>query len=266
MNFKNIKGMEFDSSILVLGDLHGVWRKANFLITKHRPAVVLQVGDFGWWPQFHKTTHISTGVYRYDELYGVKQEAGFNQYGLKPGEAKVYFCPGNHENWEDLNLKATSDNPIHVELFKNVFYMPRCSVLKLPDGRNVLFIGGADSIDKEARKYRYDWYSEEIITQKDIYNLPDVKIDIVVSHTSPGLFKTDLFEGSDDWHQKDSYWLTKFKDPSCVALDAVWDKYQPKLWFFGHYHVARYGTYRDTRWFALNKETETGWWTFLPKG
>lgn len=267
MNFKNIEGMEFDKSVLILGDLHGVWRKVNTLIAKYKPTTVLQVGDFGWWPRFHKTTHISTGVYRYDQLYGYKKQMPFNQYGLKPGKSKVYFCAGNHEDWEDLNRKADSYNPIHVEVFDNVFYMPRCSILVLPDGRNVLFMGGAASTDKEYRQYRYDWYPEETITQADIYNLPeDINIDIVISHTSPSWFKQELFEKSDDWKQSDSYWLEKFRDSSCLALDVVWERYRPSLWFFGHYHIAKYGQYRNTKWFALNKETDVGWWMFLPKG
>jgi hypothetical protein len=265
MNFKNIEGMDFDKSVLILGDIHNTWRSTNFLIAKHRPTTVLQCGDFGWWPRFHKTTHLSHGTYRTDHMTGIKKAAPFNQYGIRTGDAKVHFCPGNHEDWEDLNSKADSFNPTPIELYKNVFYMPRCSTLELPDGRRVLFMGGAMSTDKEWRRYRYDWYPEEVITQADIFNLPKVEIDIVVSHTSPSWFKQELFEKSDDWKKSDSYWLEKFRDPSCLALDAVWETYRPKLWFFGHYHIAKYGKYRDCQWFALNKETSIGWWMFLPR-
>ena len=257
--------MDFDRNVLVLGDMHNTWRKANTLIAKYKPTTVLQCGDFGWWPRFHKTTHLSHGTYRLDHMTGIRKAAPFNQYGVKTGDSKFYFCAGNHEDWEDLNSRADSFNPVSVELYKNMFYMPRCATLKLPDGRNVLFMGGAMSTDKEWRRYRYDWYPEEVITQADIYNLPEVEIDIVVSHTSPSWFKQELFEKSDDWKQSDSYWLEKFKDPSCLALDVVWEKYRPSLWFFGHYHIAKFGKYRNTNWFALNKETDTGWWTFMPK-
>lgn len=147
----------------------------------------------------------------------------------------------------------------------NVFYMPKCSTLKLPDGRTILFMGGAHSIDKEYRQYRYDWFPEEIIKQKDIYNLPDIDIDIVVSHTSPQEFKRDLFEASGDYRQRDPYWLEKFNDPSCHALSHVLRKYKPSLWFFGHYHLVKTSMWLKTRWFALNKVSDTGWWTYLPK-
>lgn len=266
MNLLNeIKGIEFDKSILILGDIHNQWRNINFLISKYKPAIVLQVGDFGWWPKWHKTTKLTHGTARRDSMTGIKQYVPFNQYGIRTGDTKVYFCAGNHEDWEDLNLKADSYNPTPVEVYKNVFYMPRCSTLDLPDGRRVLFMGGAASTDKEWRRYRYDWFPEETITLSDVHNLPDTEIDIVVSHTSPAYFKKELFMFSDDWRQSDSYWLEKFRDPSCLALDATFEKYRPKLWFFGHYHVHMHQMYKDCRWFALDKDTHTGWWMFLPK-
>lgn len=265
MNFKNLKGIAWNKKVLVLGDIHGVWRQTNTLIAKHKPELVLQCGDFGWWPKHHKTTRIYSGVHRRDPMTGIKMQAPFNQYGLRIGEAKLYWCAGNHEDWEDLNSKGTSLNPYPIEVSKNIFYMPRCATLNLPDGRRVLFMGGAASTDKEYRRYRYDWYPEETIAQMDIYNLPDVSIDIVVSHTSPSYFKSELYRDSNDWRQNDSYWLEKFKDPSCYALDAVYEKYRPKWWFFGHYHVSKFGSYGKCRWFALNKDNSTGWWTFLPE-
>jgi hypothetical protein len=275
MNFKQL-GIEFDKSIIIIGDTHASWREINTIISSKKPEIVLQVGDFGWWPKFHNTTKISSDKYKTDPnfyspppdkpwLNGMRRELPWNQYGVKPGNGKIYFCPGNHEDWEDLESKATSDNPIQVEVMPNVFYMPRCSTLKLPDGRTILFMGGAVSVDKEHRTYRYDWFPEETIKQKDIYNLPDVDIDIVVSHTSPQEFKKDLFAGSKDWHQYDPYWLEKFNDPSCHALSHVLRKYTPSLWFFGHYHVVKTSTWLKTRWFALNKANDTGWWTYLPK-
>lgn len=273
MNFKNLD-IEFDKDIIIVGDLHGTWRKINSLIASRRPSTVLQCGDFGWWPKFHNTTHVSSGNYKLNldhELLSnpwtraTRVELPWNQNGLKPGPSKFYFCPGNHEDWEELNLLATSDDPTPIEVIPNVHFMPRCSTLVLPDGRTVLFIGGADSTDKEYRKYRYDWYPEEIITYRDIENLPDIDIDIIISHTSPQDFKSDLNADSKDWRCKDSYWLEKFRDPTCYALNRVLEKYKPELWFFGHYHICKTSTWRKTRWFALNKEASIGWWTYLPK-
>lgn len=262
----NIKlpGVNYDKSVIIAGDLHADWRAINMLIARRKPKIVLQCGDFGWWPRFHKTTFVSSGVWRMDPMHGIKYQAPWNQFGLRVPDAKFYFCPGNHEDWEDLEIKATSDDPHPVEVHKNTFYMPRCSTLTLPDGRVVLFMGGALSTDKAYLKVGFDWFREETITQKDVYNLPETSIDIVVSHTCPVEFKTEIYQHLDDWRNRDSYWLEKFKDPSCYALSHVLEKYEPALWFFGHYHISMSGEFRSCKWTALNKVADAGWWSFLP--
>ena len=37
---------------LIVGDIHGDWGKLNALMQKKQPDIVLQCGDFGWWPQW----------------------------------------------------------------------------------------------------------------------------------------------------------------------------------------------------------------------
>ena len=51
--------------------------------------------------------------------------------------------------------------------------------MALPDGRTVLFMGGALSVDKAWRTPGYDWFPEESITTGDLDRLPDVHVDIV---------------------------------------------------------------------------------------
>ena len=262
--------LKYDPKIIVAGDVHTHWRSVNQLINKKRPSILLQCGDFGWWPKWHNTTFISSGVYRTDPLYGIKKQRPWNQYGLRPGDCEIYFTPGNHEDWEDLEERATSLNPVAIKVHKNTFYMPRCSTLTLPDGRNVLFMGGALSTDKEYLTPGIDWFPEETIKQSDVENLPDEQIDIVVSHTCPSDFRREILikvleEKNQLWKLNDPFWLEKFKDPSCYILSHVLEKYEPSFWFFGHFHIPANGTYRKTRWFALNKETEAGWWMHLPR-
>lgn len=267
MKFSNLQ-FDFDRDVIVAGDLHGVWNRLNFLAAKHKPKIILQAGDFGWWPKFDNTTKIPTGVWRRSpgqDTLAPKSQTKWRQDGLRLHHSKLYFCPGNHEDWVDLESYATSVNPHPIELLKNIFYMPRCSTLDLLDGRRVLFIGGAHSIDKDERMSLYDWFPQEVISPEDVDALPDTSIDIVVSHTCPTEFKEQLNEGCDDWRLQDSYWLSKFSDPSCHHLSKVLNKYNPKYWFFGHFHLTKVGRTYNTDWFALNKTGETGWWTFLPK-
>lgn len=236
------------SKVMIVGDIHGHWGYLNTLINKYHPDIILQVGDFGYWPRFHNTDVICENPLK-------KHQDPWNFYGVKCQNTKVYFCPGNHEDhWElkKYNNKVTN-------IYDKVYYMPRGSSLTLPDGREVLFIGGADSIDKYRRTIGYDWFPEEIISNRDIYGLPDMKIDIVISHTCPQSFIPEInTKLGPDYINSGKYF-----DPSIVALDRVLEQYKPSLWYFGHFHDSADGKFQDTKWFMLDQERETNCWRWL---
>lgn len=215
-------------NIIVTGDIHGQFNHLNALINKHRSKLdlVLCCGDFGYWPNF-------------------------NQYctEIKNKDIPVLWCDGNHENhWALKNLKNT-------EIANNVFYMPRGTTYKLNDGRNIMFMGGADSIDKDHRHVGYDWFPDEIVTQKDLMNLPNEKVDVFITHTCPKeLYNVML-----------PYDMRKANDPSNEALSALWEIYKPSLWFFGHWHNYSEGNIDNTKWYGLScVESETRWWMWMP--
>lgn len=261
--------MPVSKDILVVGDVHGTWGPLNTLINKKKPKVVLQTGDFGWWPKFHNTTMIHSGEYDevadeiindpWDRVYIRRIPRKWDQFGLKCQESKIYWCDGNHEDHWDLRdernyMKAP------CEVAPGVYYMKRGSTLELPDGRIVLFMGGADSIDKKYRKIGFDWFPEELITQKDVYELPDIHVDIVISHTCPKEFKPKI-EREAGWDI--GKYTKKFYDPSTDALSHVLSKYKPGLWYFGHFHRFIRGEHDNTKWYCLDMAPETNWWAYL---
>jgi len=224
--------------IIVCGDIHGSWGYLNTMINTKKPDIILQCGDFGYWP-----SHEVKSIGLYDTSYIRKRI--YKVCGMKNPNTKIYWCDGNHEEFPKLH--ALKDN----EICPNVFYMKRGSTLTLPDKRKVLFMGGGDSIDKNLRTPGYDWFPEELISQKDIYNLPDEKIDIVISHTCPEEF--DILGGIKE----------KYYDPSRKALSVVLKKYRPSLWYFGHWHMYKEGFNEGVKWFALNMAGNTNWWKVL---
>jgi hypothetical protein len=101
-----------------------------------------------------------------------------------------------------------------------------------------------------------DWFPEEIITQKDFQNLPDIKVDIFITHTCPSELVPDLKLRYPD----------KGEEPSNHALSELWKIYKPSLWFFGHWH--QYGEYKmmGTQCYALSAPGfGDRWWMWLPK-
>ena len=156
----------------------------------------------------------------------------------------IHWCDGNHEDHHALQQivrKHGHDAPIKVA--ENVFYQPRGSVLPLPDGRNVLFMGGAFSVDWKLR--RADWSGElELITENDLDRVPNVEIDIVISHTAPNEFEIDLPPLPADWDPT--------PDPSRDVLSRILRERQPKLWYFGHFHTSATGESLGCKWTALS--------------
>jgi Icc-related predicted phosphoesterase len=213
------------NKILVVGDIHGNFSNLNSLINVTQPEILLQVGDFGYWPLF--TKHLQKPWKK-----------------IKSNDTKIYFCDGNHEDHECL--RNLSDN----EISKNVYYMKRGSTLKLPDGRNVLFVGGAFSIDYKDRTSGKDWFPDlELFSNNDLKQLPDEEIDVVISHTAP----IEFFTG-----------FRPCGDVSRKNLSYVLRKYKPKEWYFGHFHQYRSGVDYGCKWVMLaNVESSFRWWIWI---
>ncbi|MFW9871483.1 MAG: metallophosphoesterase [Candidatus Thorarchaeota archaeon] len=215
--------------ILVTGDIHGEFGRLNNLINKKSPDIIICCGDFGYWPNV-KWCNPLTNI----KLQGAK---------------KLLFCDGNHEDHWSLRERKSD------ELAPNIFYMPRGSTYQLDDGRTIMFMGGAHSIDKDSRFIGFDWFPEETISQRDLIDLPEVKVDIFITHTCP----TELL------HDMLKYDNRKRNDPSNHALSELWRIYKPSLWFFGHWHKYATGVMMGTRWYALSAPGfNDKWWMWLP--
>jgi hypothetical protein len=223
---------ETTDRIMVLGDVHRDFGALNALVNRKRPQLILQCGDFGFWPKI--TRKDSRGNLKVNRVPIMK-------------DSKLYWADGNHE--DHWSLKGLPSN----EIWPNVFYMKRGSTLTLPDGRTVLFMGGAYSVDQYMRTLGYDWFPDEVISTMDLEQLPDTKVDIVISHTCPREFEV---MGDD----------MRLDDSSRMALSYILTKYRPSLWYFGHFHYYKTGVTRGCRWAGLSMAGCSGWWAWLQTG
>lgn len=224
--------------VVVMGDSHGQWNVLNRFMRDNKSSVIFQCGDFGYWPNYWDLS-----------LKKIK-----NKYH----DCTIYFCDGNHEDHWALRGKWAKNNyklePI--ELKKNIFWMPRGSTLELEDGRVVMFMGGADSVDKHTRTPGVDWFPDELISQRDLELAlgNSSKADVIISHTNPKEFIFDI----------DNIYGRKHDDPSQEALSVLLEQYKPDLWFFGHYHQYTEGQYKNTKWYTLDTEGYNAWVMNLP--
>jgi len=214
--------------ILVTGDLHGDFGQLNRIINIKHPDLVICCGDFGYWPNFQKIKKLTD---------------------IKNGDTTVLWIDGNHEDhWSLSNRKSD-------ELAPGIIYQPRGSTYTLEDGRRILFMGGADSIDKNWRTVGVDWFPEEIIKPKDLENLPNENIDIFITHTCPNELVLTLMRRYPE----------KNFEPSNHALSELWKRYKPSLWIFGHWHQYIEGMLENTKWYCLSHPRQgERWWMWLP--
>ena len=232
--------------VLVVGDTHTHFTILNKFIEKQDyPDVVIVCGDYGWWPHFHNTTGFGGG--------GL-----FDQYGVRPGKTKVFWVDGNHENHDDLQQLVVKHGRVPIEVQENVYYCPRGSTIEVTENRlqetkRYLFMGGAESIDKHMRTPGISWWAGEAINEQDLIALPDVPIDVVISHTCPTWIDVGL--------------LIKATDPSRRALDYVFEKYRPRHAFFGHFHSYKTGRQKGCTWRCLGniEGADRFWYPFVGK-
>ena len=245
---RNPKDMEDrGSEILVVGDVHGNHELLSRLIRVLQPKMVLQCGDFGYFPRFEYTPPKGGPT-----LYPFRLEGR-----LETGGVPIHWCDGNHEDHEAL-AALRGDQPRAHKVAPNCFYQERGSTLTLPDGRTVLFAGGAESWDHENRIEGRDWFAQELLTEADLARFPDCHVDVVISHTVPALIE---FGGFDNRAHR-----AKRHDPSRVVLDEIFLRYRPRYWYFGHWHDNANDIRLRTKFFALDKlDSSYGCWTWLPK-
>jgi hypothetical protein len=218
------------NKILIVGDVHGEFKKLNSLINDKKPEILIVCGDFGYWPGW---TDLNT---------------------IKNPHTKIFWIDGNHENHWELKkcLEKSEGEPFGLPN-DTIIYMPRGSTMELSDGRRILFMGGADSIDKNRRTLGHDWFPEEVVTIKDIMDTPDVPIDIIISHTCPEIMLPTVLPYND----------LKCNDPSPKMLQELFEKYHPKEWYFGHWHISKEKEISGCKFFALAMTAHEGWWKWL---
>jgi len=151
---------------------------------------------------------------------------------LKILGSRLLVVPGNHENYKRIYSLPKTDltEPNLVgsvrKISDRIFYTERFGEYQI-EGKSVLVLGGAVSLDKYLRKDD-EWFIEETFTveEKDmiVSLIKDNEYDYVLSHTCPHSVLKQIF--TDVW----------FRDNNSEFFDRVLNYIEPKGWFFGHLH------------------------------
>jgi hypothetical protein len=198
----------------IIGDIHGKYEPYKKIIEGCEKSI--QVGDYG--------VGFGSGIKR--DFYSEREKfERFGPHGWTPGPHR--FIRGNHDNPE-----ACRENPNWI-----------------PDGTiegNVMFIGGALSIDKEWRVPNIDWWEDEEVS----YNQFDMLISkaqinrpsVMITHDCPESIIPLIFKNA-----------LPIKSRTQAALDSIFNYAPPKLWIFGHWHQTMQVVINDTQFICLGE-------------
>lgn len=203
--------------LALIGDIHGEFATLNRLLQQlPAEATVIQVGDYGLWPE-----------------PGPRVRAAISEYLPPPRpdpSRPVYWIDGNHE-WAPLTRGVTAVT--HVS--RNSWFIPRGTVLELA-GLRIGFLGGADSVDRQWRIPEVSWFEDERISPADatrlLTNVGSEPLDLLVTHTPPACIVEAMLGHREVWPEFHG---------SAKAVEGVWQALgQPPL-VAGHMHQS-YGT------------------------
>jgi hypothetical protein len=193
-----------------IGDVHGYYDRYRELIRNIPESI--QVGDLG---------------------VGFRRVATGEEYSNPPHYAMVQgkhrFIRGNH------------DNPGACRRHSQY----------IPDGTiegDVMFVGGATSIDKAFRVEDYSWWRDEELSIEALYEITDkylqAKPRVMVTHECPEAVAELMLNEQNK---------TKWYDPSRTrqAFNAMWEMHKPELWIFGHWHRSWDQVVLGTRFICL---------------
>ena len=243
------------TSLLVCGDTHG---DPNHLIYLYQMALnenvdaIFQVGDFGYWE------HHPDGWSWLD----------MNSDLAVQNDMPLYWIDGNHENHTMLRRLYGPGGEKHKptpegfwEIRPGVYYVPR-GCRWVWNGKHLMGLGGAYSVDKESRledewagekeveRYRHNawhltgklkfiaeamdrgehwlWWPEEELTEEEVdlaIAQDSTPLDILFTHDKPRA-------SNPRWNRKD--WLPCY--PNQDKIMEVVKALTPKLLVHGHLH------------------------------
>lgn len=242
--------------VYIIGDVHGEFGELNAFINREirqnrsmraiaadwrargadLEVLILQCGDFAfYWPGCNNDR-------------AIHNEVPFLKNGLVP----IYWCAGNHEDFDRLDSLFTPESPASLDniaqLARGVYFCRFGACLDLDEQTRVLFAGGAESADKSERVPHKSWWPQESVDSADLDRLAHVpRAELVISHTAPAAFDLESQLGA-AW----SFDRTHLYEPSRHMLDEVLEKYHPRRWYFGHFHKAMRGRTDGCDWQCLN--------------
>ena len=169
-----------------------------------------------------------------------EEDTKYKEY-LNSFKIKLFCIRGNHEERpENINTYKEIDmfgGKVYIEEnYPNLIFAKDGEVYNI-DGKSVLVIGGAYSVDKEYRlMYGHKWFKDEQLSKEEMNNIldkvKDKHFDIVLSHTCPYKYEP-----------KETFKLKLDQSKIDKSMEHFLDKIEESIsynkWYCGHYHIEK---------------------------
>lgn len=217
--------------IALIGDIHGDFSRLPAIL-KPVPsrATIIQVGDFGWWPGLRPAYLRGRAAVGHD--------------------FHILFIDGNHDHVGlvgECNRDPSSAPFEHSGYgepwweWPGVEYVPRGEV-RVVDGKRVLFLGGANSLDRAWRPHNlgpHAWFDGEVVSEADVAEaLENAKaagpIDLMVSHSPPDFVIRRNF--NENGLRMFGHDPRTWRDDSALRVEQVWQEIGEPPLYCGHMH------------------------------
>lgn len=197
----------------IIGDIHGKTYDYKLLL-ENTTLPSIQVGDFGM------------GFMPIDEQVDIEEFQGKGNHR---------FIRGNHDNPSLCKSGITS---------------------YIPDGtieNDVMFIGGAWSIDHGYRVAGVDWWADEECSYSELRQFLEtysiMRPRVMITHDCPSEAAYRMFVRTGLSLGRKALYLTRTGE----ALQQMFEIHQPEEWYFGHWHISKEETINGTRFKCLGE-------------
>ena len=205
------------NSVILLGDTHSENTTYEILnIRIHNGSDVFHVGDVG----------LGFG----NEMFAMQNARSWldriNKLCQKL-DIRLYLNRGNHDRpdvWGEPSLS-------------HVFLVKTGEIGIFPNGKKVLFVGGATSVDRFVRKVGESYWPNEIT--EDSQEVP--LVDFVFSHDCPDYFNhpTATLPRSYGWYVERDVSLMDDCKAQRDKMARIWQESGAKKAFYGHFHNSK---------------------------
>lgn len=150
----------------------------------------------------------------------------------KINPANHRIVPGNHDNYDKIG-----EYPHFLQHDYGFFEL---------GGVEFFYIRGAHSIDRQYRVEGISWWPQEQISYKSgqtlLKNILEWRPKMILSHDCPSQFLKLIFK--EKYHQ--------YPSMTHELLTQLFELWQPKYWFCGHYHTNLSAIINKTFFFCIN--------------